>query len=287
MVNISVIIPTFNEEKAIGDTIERILAVCKKIKEKTEVIVVDDGSTDNTANLLKNSDVILLKHTQNIGYGAAIKTGIRKAKGEWILICDADGTYPIEDIPRLLEFNETYDMIVGARTGKKIKIPAYRKPAKWIFKRLAEYLTKTNIPDLNSGLRLFKRADVLKLFTILPNKFSFTTTITLAYLTNNLTVKYVPINYEKRIGKSKISPIVDGLNFILLILRTVTYFRPLRIFLPLSFTLLLFATVVYIYSILYLEKMMDVAIILLVITSIQIAIFGLLADLIAKQKIYG
>ena len=160
---ISVVIPAHNEEKAIGAVLDELIEVIEG--QKYEIIVVDDGSTDNTAKIVQEKDSVkLIQHPQNIGYGAAIKTGIKNATDDLILIIDGDGSYPAKDTPRLLEYTDRYDMVAGARTGKEVKIQLYRRPAKWFLSKLANYLAETKIPDLNSGMRIFRRKDIEKFF---------------------------------------------------------------------------------------------------------------------------
>jgi glycosyltransferase involved in cell wall biosynthesis len=194
-------------------------------------VVVDDGSEDGTAEAASVAGARVLRHRGNRGYGASLKTGIRAASHEIIAITDADGTYPGEYIPKMLELIDRADMVVGARIGKNVRIPAIRRPAKWVLNRLADYVSGARIPDLNSGLRLFRREMVLQYFPILPDQFSFTTTITLAMHCDKYAVRYVPIDYRPRTGKSKIMP-WDAGSFAVLILRTAMLFKPLRVFLP-------------------------------------------------------
>jgi glycosyltransferase involved in cell wall biosynthesis len=279
---ISVVIPAHNEEEAAGAVLDELIEVLEG--QTYEIIVVDDCSTDNTAKIVREKEVKLIQHQQNIGYGAAIKTGIKNATNDLILIIDGDGSYPVKSIPELLKEVDQYNMIVGARTGKDVKIQLYRKPAKWFLSKLANYLAETKIPDLNSGMRIFRRKDVEKFLNILPNKFSFTTTMTLAYHTTGLLVKYVPINYYKRAGKSKIEPFKDGFNFIMLIFRTITYFNPLKVFLPVGFAFFVAAIFVFLYSALFLGRFMDVTTIVLVVAAIQTVLFGLLADLVVRRS---
>ena len=282
---LSVIVPAYNEEKGIEETLSELKTVLSDTNQVYEIIVVDDGSTDNTANIAREKDFVkLIQHPQNKGYGAAIKTGIKNATNDLILIIDDDGSYPAKDTPRLLEYAEQYDMVVGARTGKEVKIQLYRRPAKWFLSKLANYLAETKIPDLNSGMRIFRRKDIEKFFNILPDKFSFTTTMTLAYHTTGLLVKYVPINYYRRKGKSKIKPFKDGFNFIMLIFRTITYFNPLKVFLPAGFAFFVAAIFVFLYSTFLLGRFMDVTTIVLVVAAIQTVLFGLLADLVVRRS---
>jgi glycosyltransferase involved in cell wall biosynthesis len=282
---LSVIVPARDEEIAIGGVLEDLAAVLKKHVARFEIIVVDDGSVDNTADMVRREgSARLIQHPYSRGYGAALKAGIAHASGDMVLTFDADGSYRARDVPRLLEAAENYDMVVGSRTGKVAEILWYRKPAKWLLTRLANYLSRTKIPDLNSGLRLFAKQDIERFWNILPSSFSFTTTLTMAYLCNEYLVKYVPVDCFKGTGKSKIRPWHDGLNFVLLILRVITYFNPLRIFLPLAFSLLLLAVIVLVVSILLIGKILDATVVALFLAAIQTGAMGLLADAIAKRK---
>jgi glycosyltransferase involved in cell wall biosynthesis len=175
----------------------------------------------------------VLRHAVNRGYGSALKTGILAARHEVIVMTDADGTYPSDQIPTLLDELDQADMAVGARIGSHVRIPLSRRPAKWILGWLANRIAGRRIPDLNSGLRAFRRDWARQYFAVLSNRFSFTTTITLAYLADDYRVVYHPINYFARIGKSKIRP-RHFMEFCILVLRTAMLFQPLRVFLPLA-----------------------------------------------------
>ncbi|MDM7915352.1 MAG: glycosyltransferase family 2 protein [Candidatus Eisenbacteria bacterium] len=276
---VSVVVPAYNEEEGIADVVRQIRALAGPI----ELIVVDDGSTDATAARAEEAGACVLRHPRNRGYGASLKTGILASHGEAIVITDADGTYPNERIPELVAMLEHHDMVVGARTGANVAIPLIRRPAKWMLNRLADYLSESRIPDLNSGLRAFRRESLVGFFGILPSGFSFTTTITLAMHVNDLAVAYVPVDYHARQGRSKIRPIQDTLNFAALIVRTILYFRPLKIFLPISAFLFLLAIGIFIYSALFTEKIMDASVTITLMTAFQMAAIGLLADLIDKR----
>ncbi|MEW6095455.1 MAG: glycosyltransferase family 2 protein [bacterium] len=280
MEKVSIIIPAYNEEKTIGNLIDELKTQMKEYE--YEIIVVDDGSKDNTAKVVKEKDVVLIQLAKNKGYGWAIKTAIKKVKYDIIAIIDADGTYPTSEMPNLIKYISEYDMVVGTRN--KRKLPLNRRPAKFFLNMLANYLTEVEIPDLNSGMRVFKKDVALKFFSILPDRFSFTITITLAMLTNDYLVKFVPIDYFQRKGKSKIRPIRDTYNFILLIIRTVMYFNPLKIFIPLSIILFLIAMIVFCYSNFVLHKVMDISVIVILMSAVQIAAIGLLADLVDKRS---
>ena len=282
---VSVVIPAYNEEKGILKVLTDLKTILDNTHLQYEIIIVDDGSSDKTAEIVQKQDFAkLIQHPINRGYGAALKTGIKSANGVWILITDADGTYPNESIPNLLKYSDKYDMVVGARTGENVNIPLYRRPAKLFLTKLANYLVGTKIPDLNSGMRLFRKEDSMKYFHILPSGFSFTTTITLSYLSDNFLVKYIPIDYHERHGSSKIKPFRDGLNFILLIIKAITYFNPLKVFLPVGFMLLLAAALLFWYTAFVVGKLADISVIVLIVASIQVGLFGLLADLIVKRS---
>lgn len=282
---LSVIIPAYNEEDSVISTYNELNQSLQDLEIAYEIIFVDDGSTDNTAERIRSLDnnAILIQHPVNRGYGAALKSGIRAAKGTFILITDADGTYPHTDIPRLWEHAKTYDMVVGSRTGEDVKVQLYRKPAKWLLNHLANYLSGYKIPDLNSGFRIFKREDSIKYFNIICDGFSFTTTITLSYLASGRLIKYVPINYFPRVGNSKIKPFKDGLNFILLIITATTYFNPMKVFIPISAVFLVAGLITFVYSALILGQFMNVTTTIFGVAAIQTALFGLLADLIVKR----
>lgn len=282
---VSIIIPAYNEREGISHVIESLQVLRERHGYRWEIIVVDDGSTDGTPDIVKKiQDVVLVSHSLNRGYGAAIKTGICHAKYDTLIISDADGTYSVNDISRLLAQLSTSEMVVGDRGSYKSNIPLVRRPAKWMINKLANYLTGTKILDLNSGLRAMKKDVVMKFSHLLPDGFSFTTTITLAMLTNNYGVKFIPIEYKKRSGKSKIRPIRDTLNFVQLIIRTVLYFDPLKIFLPISMFFFIASVAVLILSYLFTQKVMDITTVILFISGVQILAIGMIADLIDKRS---
>jgi hypothetical protein len=202
------------------------------------------------------------------------------------MITDADGTYPSDSVPRLLAAVPDNDMVVGARTGDKVAIPLVRRPAKWFLRRLAEYLSESRIPDLNSGLRIFRRERAIQLFPILPSGFSFTTSITLALLCNDGRVAWVPIDYSKRTGRSKIRPIRDTLNFLLLILRVILYFNPLKVFVPASLLVLAGFAASLGYDLFVLVDLTEKTLILL-FAGVQLLAIGILADMISKTARIG
>jgi len=284
--NLSIIIPVYNEEKAIAETI-RFFEDFIVNNPATEVIFINDASTDNTAGILgavNNEKIRIITQDRNRGYGAAIKAGVKAAGYDTIAITDADASYPHDKIAILLENLIIQDagMAVGARTGQVVEIGFARKTAKFILRKLAEMLSEEKIPDLNSGLRVIKKGLVLEYLPFLPNGFSFTTTITLALLANDHKVIYLPIDYYKRKGKSKINPFKEPFNFLQLIIRVVMFFNPLKVFLPLAIFFFVAAFSVLIVTALQ-GKVMDISSIVLFATGLNLLAIGLLADLIDKR----
>jgi glycosyltransferase involved in cell wall biosynthesis len=231
---VSVVIPAYNEEAAVGPQVREIREILQAHGITHEIIVVDDGSQDATGREAVQAGARVLQHLKNRGYGASLKTGITAARYSAIAITDADGTYPSSEIPNMLAQLETADMVVGARIGKKVNIPWVRKPGKLVLGWLANRIAGQHVPDLNSGLRVFRRDVATQYFSVLSNKFSFTTTITLALLAEDYHVIYHPINYYPRIGKSKIVA-RNFLDFVILVLRMAMLFQPLKVFVPLAF----------------------------------------------------
>lgn len=234
---LSVIIPAYNEEQSIVSTVERVRDTLCRCGIDGEVIVVNDGSTDATGRLALSTGAGVFEHACNLGYGASLKTGIRNASSDLIAIIDADGTYPVDRLPDLINAMPGAEMVVGSRTGGTVRIPLVRRPAKWVLNKLANRLTGTRIPDLNSGLRVFTRSLSLRYLNLLPDGFSFTTTITVASLCDGIPVRFIPIDYHTREGSSKIRP-GHFPNFLMLVFRLAVLFRPLKVFLPASMTLL-------------------------------------------------
>lgn len=280
---VSVVIPLYNEYRTVGVVIDNIKRVMDSSGSKYEIITVDDGSTDKSVQIVKDKKgIIVLENYFNLGYGASLKIGIRHASYDTILIIDADGTYPTEKIPELLRYADKYDMVVAARVGETVEWPILRRMAKALLNKLANYLSGQRIPDLNSGLRVMKKENVMTFLNILPSGFSFTTTITLALLTNNYTVKYVSINYSHGKRKSKFHPIKDTTNMLVLIIRTVLYFNPLKIFLPMSMVIFSFGLILLLCRI-FILKAFGITILILFISSFQLLAIGMLADLIDKR----
>ncbi len=282
---VSVVIPVYNEEKTIVTTIEKIKAVLKTVPVATEIIAVDDGSSDRSLQLLKGlAGLTVIHHLANKGYGAALKTGIKAAQGEYILITDADGTYPLESIPGLLQYRGEYAMVVGARIGKQVQIPFFRRPAKWLLTKVANYIAGEKIPDINSGLRLFKKEVALEFWHLLPERFSFTITMTMSCHTKGYDVKYLPIDYYARTGKSTIRPFKDFIWFNKILLKLMLFFRPLKIFVPLSIGTGLLGILVFVGGWYYFQRIMDSTFVMISVAAIQFLMLGLIAELIVRNK---
>jgi len=285
--HVSAIIPAYNEEEGIVEVVRALDQRLNETGAVYEIIIVDDCSTDRTFERAREvaasaKAVKVVQHAVNCGYGAALKTGLLNASFDRILITDGDQTYSDAEIPTLVELSREYDMVVGDRTGPGNHIPMIRRPAKYVLARLAEFLSNRKIPDLNSGLRIFKKEIAKKFYPMLPDGFSFTSTITLASLQRGYTIKYVPIKYHKRKGKSKIRPIKDTFMFLSLILRIVLYLNPLRFFLPLSLICFGVSLALYVVRVTAGGGFL-VTTIISFICGFQLLVIGLLADLIDKR----
>jgi len=279
--SLSVLIPARNEEQSLASTVAAI-EQHRALFREMEIIVINDGSRDRTGEIARTLPVRLIEHEITQGYGASLKDGLRVATGELVLIADADATYPLEEIPRLAADIGEFDMVVGARTGELVHIPLLRRIGKWIITQLAEYLSRTKIPDLNSGLRIFRKDIALRFMPMYPDGFSFTTTLTLAMLTNHYRVSFVPINYRKRVGKSSIHPVRDFVNFVILIIRICACFKPLSVFVPPALILILLGFIKGTIDYSQQHHLGGLAI-TMTLTGVQTLFIGLLADLIDQR----
>lgn len=283
-INFSIIIPAYNEQNTILTTLNELKKyLWSNFANHYEIIVVNDGSNDKTAEILSNindNEIKVINHPYNKGYGASVKTAASKATKDWLITFDADSQHKIEDIGRLIQASYGFDMVVGSRQG--YKGPLVRQPGKKILHWVAEYLVEHKIPDLNSGLRLIKRECFNKYSHLLPNAFSWTTTITLAFFKNGLNVNYLPIEINKRQGGKSTVKTSDAFKTLMLILRIIMLFSPLRIFLPITIIL---GTLTLIFGIFDLsQKNITDATVLLLVSTILIFFFGLLADQIASIR---
>ena len=281
---ISIVIPAYNEEKAIDSTVRHIhqtLTSSKLIPH--EIIVVDDGSSDRTAHLALQAGAIVVRHPHNVGYGAALKSGILKAQFDTIVITDSDGTYPIAEIPHLYEkYTEGFDMVVGARQGVVYKGSYIKWPLRILLRFLVEWTAGRKIPDINSGLRIFSKKTISSYFSRLCNTFSFTTSATLAYMMTGRFVVYLPISYSERIGSSHVRLWRDSLRTLQFIVQAVTYYNPLKIFLLLAGLSLIGALLSLIIGIIFHVATGFVMSVMLISCSILIFSIGLLADLMRQ-----
>jgi len=282
---VSVVLPCYNERNHVEQEVNRIRAALEAAGMSYELICVDDGSTDGTREVLASIPAIrTILFPRNQGSGTARRIGTQEARGRVVVWTDADMTYPNELIPDLVrELDEGYDQVVGARKTEAGTYKFFRVPAKWAIRRLAAYLTNTPIPDLNSGLRAFKRDVAKPYLRLLPPGFSCVTTITLAFLSNGHPIKYVPIDYFKRAGSSKFHPFKDAYNYIIQVLRMVMYFNPLRVLMPVALTLLGGTFVKLVWDLVAHPFRVATNTVLLGVTGLVIACLALLADLVVRR----
>lgn len=285
---VSIVIPAYNEEEAICSDLEVIKTAMDDSKYDYEVIVVNDGSKDRTSEVVSKYDwVRLLEHRENRGGGFARNTGIKAATGDVVVVTDGDGTYPNAEIPDMLAEMEEHDldMIVGARRKEAGTMKVLRMPAKWFIRSLAQWMSGFRIPDLNSGLRAMKRDVFLEFMEILPWGHSWVSTITLAMLSSGCEVDYYDIDYFPRKGSSTFHPLKDTYNYLTLVIRTVTWFNPLKVFVPIALVLFLLGLGSLIWqSIASHYLRLTPGALTVFIAAVQIFILGLIADLIVKQR---
>mgnify|MGYP000938601911 CR=1 FL=1 len=277
--SLSVVVPAFNEEGAILHTIEDIRREMDATGVPYEIIVIDDGSGDRTLDIDRQTGVVVDTNQVNTGYGASLKRGIRHAQYEYVAIIDADGTYPARYLPSMLSMCRNQDMVVGDRGAAMKNVPWIRKPAKWVLNTFASFLAERRLNALNSGLRVSRKSELAPFIPLLPQKFSFTTTITLCMSCNGKRMIYTPIEYGKRVGKSKIRP-VDFINFVILVLRMTVLFNPLRVFIPFGLALMGLGVVKFIYDI-WMDNLSETTIFAF-LSALIIWSLGLIADMISR-----
>ena len=286
---VSVIVPTYNEEEAIASDLEVIIETMEASRWDYELIVVNDGSTDGTAEIVKgfaDRGVKLLEHRENRGGGFSRNTGIKAATGDVVMVTDGDGTYPNQDMPKLLEVmeEEDLDMVVGARTKEAGTMRFLRMRAKWFIRKLAEWLSGFSIPDLNSGLRAMKKDVFMPFMEILPWGHSWVSTITLAMLSSGYNVDFVEIDYFPRKGTSTFHPLKDTYSYLTLVIRTVTWFNPLKVFFPAALLVIAGGIIkIIVDSILYSYFRVTGTTVIVLLVGIQFIAIGLLADLIVQR----
>ena len=283
VLDVTVVLPVYNEQGHLADEITRIRAALERSGKSFEILVVDDGSDDGSGEQLRAMEGIrLLQFRQNRGSGSARKAGTRAARGRVVVWTDADMTYPNDRIPELVDEMDGWDQVVGARTSEQGSAKAARVPAKWVIRTIASYLTETKIPDLNSGLRAF-RADVARQYLhLLPAGFSCVTTITMAFLANGYSVKYVPIEYRERAGTSKFHWWRDTKRYLIQVIRLVLSYNPLKIFLPLGAALGLVGMAKLGYDLVDKDLRIATNTLIVLFASFQVLAIGLLADLVVR-----
>ena len=277
--DVSVIVPVFNEAQNLGQLLDRLQSLHLP---NAEMIVVDDGSTDGSGEIAEKKGARVIRHPYNIGNGAAIKNGIRAARGKLLVFMDGDGQHQPEDIPQLLAGLNRYHMVVGAR-AKGSRLRFHRYAANIVYNAFASYVTKFKVEDLTSGFRVLARRDALRFIDLLPNTFSYPSTLTLVFLRSGLTVKYVPIQTLYRSGQSKISLVADGIRFLLIITKIATLFSPFRVFLPVSAFFFLTGVGYYLYTYITEHRFTNMAVFLLT-TAVIIFMLGLVSEQIALLR---
>ena len=275
----SIVIPVFNE----AANLEKLLAKINDLRlPGAEIIVVDDGSTDDSAVVAAQAGATVVRHPYNIGNGAAIKSGIRAARSKFLVFMDGDGQHKPEDIPKLLKEAENFHMVVGARS-KGSRLRFHRNVANLVYNFLATYVTQFPVKDLTSGFRVLERLDALRFIDLLPNTFSYPTTLTLAFLRSGLTVKYLPIQTLYRTGQSKISLVTDGVRFLLIITKIATLFSPFRVFLPVSFFFFFAGAANYLHTYLVYGRLTNMSVFMWT-TAVIIFMLGLVSEQIAALR---
>lgn len=283
--DLTVLLPCFNEQEAIGPVVRELRDALAGWPGTWEILVVDDASTDESAARAEAADVRVVRRVQNAGAGAARKTGIREARGQLIAMIDADGTYPAKHLPELLSHFPEWDQVNGARTSEKGTLRWLRTPAKWAIRKLAEWIAGREIPDLNTGMKIFKRDQMKHYLWAIPDGFSCVSSMTLAFLCNGHAVRWDPIEYRTRIGQSKFHPVRDAAKYMATVVRIVMYFRPMRVFLPLALVVAAGGLGKGFYSWkLSPQHTLQESDIVILLGAVMIGVVGLLADLIVAQR---
>ncbi len=283
--DVSIILPAMNEGETVASVISRIHKIMRDLGKTFEVLVIDDGSTDHTAESAQQAGARVIRHPYNIGNGASIKTGIRSALGRELVMLDADGQHAPEDIPRLLDGLKQYDMVVGARTQES-QTRWHRNLANRVYNRFASYVCNRKIEDLTSGFRAMKAQIAREFLTLLPNTFSYPTTLTLATIRSGYSLKYEPIVTAGRHenSKSKIRLFRDGSRFFLIIFKITTLFSPMKIFLPISITTFLTGMGYGLFKIFFLNSRYGPTSAMLMIIAVVMFLIGLLSEQVTQLK---
>lgn len=279
---ISVVIPAFEEAGAVGAVVQSLTAAANW----HEVLVIDDGSADETSGAAVAAGARVIRHPYNKGNGAAVKTGIRHASGEYVLVVDADGQHSAADALRLVGFLGEYDLVVGAREGSTQQASAARHMGNNVLNWVAGYLTGREIPDLTSGMRAARTSGLREFLHLLPNGFSTPTTTTLAFVKAGYSVRFEPITVGARLGKSKIKLVSDGARFLMILLKVITVFSPLRIFLPVAGAFFILGAGYAIWTTITRHDITDSSVLLLVL-AVVIFLVGLVSEQISTMRSEG
>lgn len=282
-VTVSIVLPVYNEVGHIKEELTRIRTAMDASPYTYEIVVVDDGSTDGSAELLqKEPGIRLVQYAANRGSGFARRAGTHVARGDIVLWTDVDMSYPNERLPDLVDHMAGHDQVVGARTSEQGTARFFRVPAKWAIRRFAQFLSGVRIPDLNSGMRAFRRDVAQQYLHLMPNGFSHVTTLTMAFLGNDYSVKYIPIDYDKRAGSSKFHWLKDTQLYVLQVIRMAMLFKPIKVFLPPALILLIIGTGKVIFDIVTKDFRLATNTIGLLVAALGVFVIGLLADLIVQ-----
>ena len=281
--DLTILIPAYNEEAILPAVVANVQEVMGTLDYQYEILVIDDGSLDHTADSGRKAGARVIRHPENIGNGAAVKTGIRNARGKILLMMDADGQHPPEVIPALIKDVGSYDMVVGARS-KHSETSIHRDLANRIYNGFASYISGRKIHDLTSGFRAVLTEVIRPYLYLLPNTFSYPTTITLALLRSGRSLLYVPFESKKRVGKSKIKLIQDGFRFLLIIMRISSYYSPLKVFIPISIMMFTLGFGYGLYKVIFLNTRYGPTSAMLMTVSVVIFVVGLVSEQIAQLR---
>jgi len=278
--HVSIIIPVLNEEVSVATVVESLISKFPA----AEIIVVDDGSNDNTAQLAKETGAIVLSHERTRGYGAALKTGIEASSRGYMLFCDGDGQHSVDDAARLMEACDNVDMVIGRRNHES-HVSFARRPGKFILRKFANVLAGQKVPDFNSGLRIVRKEILLRYIHLMPNGFSFSTTTTFSFLKTNRRIKYVPITTQKRIGASSVRQWKHGPQTLMLMLRLTVLFEPLKVFLSAAGVLFVLSLVTLLLDIINSDTFeIGDATVMLSVSTLLVFMFGLLCDQVSAIR---
>ena len=285
--DVSIVLPTYNEGGHVLDEIDRIVETMDASSYRWEIVAVDDASSDDTCKLLgkaaaADARIRVFQHRRNLGSGGARRTGTREARGNVVVWTDVDMTYPNDQIPHLVDSLQGYDQIVGARTTEQGANKALRVPAKWVIRRLAQFLAQEQIPDLNSGFRAFRRDTAVRYLNRLPNGFSCVTTMTMSFLSDGYSVGYIDIPYAPREGESKFHWYRDTRRYLLQVVRMILSYEPLRVFMPLGIVLLMFGMGKLGFDLVTKDFRLATNTLLILFAAFQVISIGLLADLVTR-----